>query len=98
MAFFMETFFVYAIQSQHDGRIYVGMTHDILQRMAQHNAGKTRSTKAYRPWTLLFQKQYHSRAEARIGEKYYQSGCGKEFLKKTEKRGRQNLRLNQKWL
>jgi putative endonuclease len=40
-----ETFFVYAIRSLKDGRIYVGISADPSSRLKQHNSGKTRSTK-----------------------------------------------------
>ncbi|MBS1541864.1 MAG: GIY-YIG nuclease family protein [Bacteroidetes bacterium] len=74
-------FFVYAILSQSDQRIYVGMTANIDKRLSQHNAGKTRSTKAYRPWRLIYSESLPSRPEARLREKYLKSGAGKEFLK-----------------
>ncbi|MCF8229894.1 MAG: GIY-YIG nuclease family protein [Bacteroidales bacterium] len=77
----MKTYYIYAIESQKEARIYVGFTGNLERRIKEHNGGKTRSTKAYRPWKLFFKKAVSSRAEARHLEKYYKSGCGKEFLK-----------------
>ncbi|MFC3195986.1 GIY-YIG nuclease family protein [Parapedobacter deserti] len=34
-------YYVYAIRSERDGRIYVGITSDIERRVLQHNKGKT---------------------------------------------------------
>ena len=76
------TFTVYAIKSSVDNRIYVGFTQDIENRLKEHNRGETRSTKAYRPWKLIFQEQVETREEARKREKYFKSGCGKEQLKR----------------
>jgi putative endonuclease len=74
-------FFVYAIKSQMDGRIYVGLTSDVSKRVNEHNSGKTKSTKGYKPWQLIYTEVLPSRLEARSREKYLKSGAGKEFLK-----------------
>ena len=74
-------FTVYAIRGSKDERIYVGMTIDLHKRLSEHNAGKTKSTKGYRPWQLIYSESLTLRAEARIREKYLKSGAGKEFLK-----------------
>ena len=72
---------VYAIKSKVDGRIYVGFTKNIENRLKEHNSGKTRSTKGYRPWILIFTEECESRVAARKLEVYYKSGIGKEKLK-----------------
>jgi putative endonuclease len=73
--------FVYAIKSEVDGRIYVGMSEDAFARLNQHNSGKTKSTKGYRPWRIIYSEEFSNRIEARKREKYLKSGIGKEFLK-----------------
>lgn len=74
-------FFVYAIKSEVDKRIYVGMCVDIEVRLKEHNAGKTKSTKGFRPWKLIYKEEAGNRIEARKREIYLKSGIGKEFLK-----------------
>lgn len=74
-------YYVYAIKSLKDGRIYVGMSSDVQRRLAWHNMGKTRSTKGFTPWKLIFVKEVESRLDARKWEKFYKSGIGKEYLK-----------------
>lgn len=74
-------FFIYAIKSEQDGRIYVGMCTNVVVRLKEHNAGKTRSTKGYRPWQLIYTEEAVNRTEARKREIYLKSGVGKEFLK-----------------
>lgn len=74
-------FLVYAIKSEVDGRIYVGFSSDVNKRLKEHNAGRTKSTKGYRPWKLIFEEKVAGRKEAREKEKYYKSGVGKEKLK-----------------
>jgi len=74
-------FFVYAIKSQTRNYIYVGLSENIEVRIRQHNAGHERTTKPYRPFTLIHQESFSTRPLARKREKFLKSGAGKEFLK-----------------
>ena len=74
--------YVYVLRSEKDGRFYVGMTDNLERRLKEHNSGKTKSTKGYRPWNLFFYEEYPSRTEARQREKYLKGGSGKEYIKK----------------
>ena len=74
-------YYIYAIKSSVDNRIYVGLTNDLEERVKEHNQGRTRSTKGFRPWHLIYYETSETRIEARQREKYLKSGCGKEFLK-----------------
>ena len=73
--------YVYALQSMVDGRIYVGQTADLQNRIKQHNAGCTKTTWFYKPWKLIFKVECFDRIQAREKEKYLKSGCSKEFLR-----------------
>ena len=53
----------------------------IERRLKEHNSGKTKSTKGFIPWKLIFTEICENRKIARLREKYYKSGIGKEFLK-----------------
>ena len=75
------SYFVYAIKSEKDERIYVGFSENVQRRVKEHNAGKTKSTKGFRPWALIFTQECTTRLQARELEKYYKSGIGKEKLK-----------------
>ncbi|MCF8214677.1 MAG: GIY-YIG nuclease family protein [Chitinophagaceae bacterium] len=72
---------VYVIRSYKDGRFYVGMTKDLGRRIQEHESGKTKSTKGFRPWKLIFTENFPSFSEARKREKYLKSGSGKEYIK-----------------
>ena len=73
--------YVYAILSEVNGFIYVGMCMDLERRLKEHNAGKSKFTKAYQPWKLIYKELVGEREKARAREKYLKSGIGKEFLK-----------------
>ena len=72
---------VYAIRSSSRNYLYVGMTNDLERRLKEHNNGENRSTKAYKPFTLIYSEEFPDRISARIKERYLKSGVGKEFLK-----------------
>jgi len=73
--------YIYALRSEIDGRIYVGMSSNVEKRLKEHNAGYVFSTKGYRPWKLIYIEKALNRLKARIREKYLKSGVGKELLK-----------------
>jgi len=72
---------VYAIVSLTNKEIYVGMALSAEKRLKEHNNGKNRYTKGLRPWKLFKIEYFPDWKEARIREKYLNSGAGKEFLK-----------------
>lgn len=74
-------YYVYALKSKVDGRIYVDFSSDVEKRLKEHNSGKTKSTKGYRPWVLIFAEECSDRTVARDKEKYYKTGIGREKLK-----------------
>jgi len=74
-------FTVYVIRSEARNYMYVGMTSNIERRLKEHNNGENRSTKAYKPFVLVYTETFPTRVDARKKEKYLKSGIGKEFLK-----------------
>ena len=74
-------YFVYVLKSECYNRFYIGISDNIDRRLKEHNNGKTKSTKHYRPWNLVFSEMYENRAQARVREKYLKSGIGREYIK-----------------
>ena len=75
------TYYVYVLKSSKDGRLYKGLSADVNVRAAQHNAGKVKATRAFRPWVLVYQEQFDTLAAARERERFPKSGYGRSFLK-----------------
>ncbi len=79
--------YVYIIYSRKSCRYYTGSTSDIKRRLVEHNAGKTRSTKSFRPWVLIYQEKFDTKTEARKREiqiKKYKGGeAFKSLLRKS---------------
>jgi len=68
--------YVYAIESLRNGRIYIGQTKDIEKRIAAHNQGRVRSTKAQRPWELIAVQEVEDRGKATWIEKRLKNSHG----------------------
>ena len=75
-------YYVYILRSKSKGLLYKGISRDPNKRLKEHNSGKNRSTKGHRPWEIVYQEKYESRIAARIREKYFKSGHGREYLMK----------------
>lgn len=73
---------VYVLKSITNCSRYVGMTEDLDRRLKEHNAGKMKSTKAFKPWEVVYQEIVDSRAEGRKREKYLKSAAGRRYLQK----------------
>jgi len=73
--------FVYVLYSSVFDRKYVGIAAELEKRLGEHNAGKTKSTKAFVPWKIVYHESYTSYEEARKREKYLKSAAGRRFLK-----------------
>jgi putative endonuclease len=75
-------YWVYAIESEISGRIYIGQTSDLDDRLKRHNSGEVYSTKAQRPWILVVYEEYSSRSQAMWKESELKKSKGKRFLKR----------------
>ena len=73
---------VYAIRSTQRNYTYIGLTGDLANRLDRHNSGYERTTRAYRPFELVYTRSFTSRLEARVHEKWLKSGQGRDFLKR----------------
>jgi putative endonuclease len=65
--------FVYILRSDLGGRYYIGSTIDIPTRLRRHNKGQHISTKAYRPWKLIYSENFELLGEARKREREIKS-------------------------
>ncbi len=74
-------FTVYALKSIDHDWIYVGLTNNLERRIQQHNQGKGKSTKPYKPFDLIYTIECPDRPAARIKEVYLKSAAGKRFLR-----------------
>jgi putative endonuclease len=75
--------YVYLLQSEAIvGQRYVGVTSDLKQRIAAHNAGKSPHTSKYVPWKLVTYVAFSDERKAETFERYLKSGSGHAFARK----------------
>lgn len=57
-------FFTYILYSQSKDKYYIGHTYHLDERLIEHNAGKTPSTKSGKPWIIVHQESYETKSGA----------------------------------
>ena len=57
-------FFVYILKSQKDGKLYIGYTKDLRQRLKKHNLGLVKSTNSRKPFRLVYYEAYFVQKDA----------------------------------
>lgn len=75
-------FTVYVIQSLKDKRTYVGCTHDLENRIKEHNYGEVQSTKSRRPFKLIYKEGFSDKHEAFKREQHFKTSWGRRQLRK----------------
>jgi predicted GIY-YIG superfamily endonuclease len=63
-------------------RHYTGITDDLRQRLAKHNAGEVPHTSKYKLWQLKTYLAFSDEKQAFAFEKYLKSASGRAFAKK----------------
>jgi putative endonuclease len=75
-------FYVYILYSRSLDKLYKGKTADLRSRFKKHNKGKVRSTKAGRPWKLIYYEAFLSSLDASKEEIFLKTGKGASRIKK----------------
>ena len=76
------SYYTYILFSGSCNRYYVGQTQNLEKRLARHNAGHVKSTKACRPWSIIWSKAFDSRSEAFQLESKLKSFKKRDYLMK----------------
>ncbi|APF19845.1 GIY-YIG nuclease family protein [Caldithrix abyssi] len=74
-------YYTYVLESLASGRHYFGHTQNLEERLTRHNSGKVRSTKAFRPWRLIYYEEFATRSEAFQREQFFKTIEGRQWLK-----------------
>ena len=74
-------FYVYALVSQKDRKLYVGYTEDLRKRISEHNRGKVTSNRYRVPFKLIYYEACRNKADALHRERYLKTAYGKRYLK-----------------
>ncbi|NTU53472.1 MAG: GIY-YIG nuclease family protein [Chlorobiaceae bacterium] len=63
-----ERYFLYILKSETSDRYYIGSSANPHRRLEYHNGFEKGFTSCYRPWHIVFTKEYPSKAEAHAAE------------------------------
>jgi len=75
-------YFVYFLRSLVEHRYYIGFTTDLKSRLENHNNGKTKSTRYYRPWKIIYSEKFINKKNAYKREWHLKHPKG--YLEKLE--------------
>ena len=73
-------YYVYILRSQSDGKLYIGYTMNLNNRLQEHERGEVVSTKPRRPLELIFYEAYRSMEDAKRRERYFKTSKGKSSV------------------
>jgi putative endonuclease len=77
----MKFYYVYVLKSLNKKFVYVGYSENLQQRVTQHNNGESKSTKSYRPLTLIHYEAYRNIEDAKRREQYLKTTKGRTTLR-----------------
>ena len=63
------SYYTYIIESEASGKLYIGQTNNLENRIVRHKLGKSNYTRNKGPWRLLFAVKLETRSEAMLLEK-----------------------------
>ena len=75
-------YYNYVIKSKKDGKLYIGFTNNLKERIENHNNGLVKSTKDRRPFKLIYYEACLNKNDAIRREKSLKTGFGRAYLKR----------------
>ena len=74
-------YYVYVLKSLADGRLYIGCTRDLENRIRSHANGIVESTRKRLPLELIYYEASNHRDDAFRREKYLKTTYGHRYLR-----------------
>ena len=72
--------YVYVLRSiRYPKQIYVGIAEEMLDRLEEHNAGRSAHTSKFKPWILEVAIWFSDSKKAYPFERWMKSGSGRAF-------------------
>jgi len=79
-------YYTYVLKSNKDGKLYIGYSKNLENRLNEHNSGKIKSTKHRRPFELIYYEACRNMEDALHRETYLKSTYGHRYLRNRLKR------------
>lgn len=77
--------YVYVLYSLKNHQLYIGSTKNLVNRVKEHNFGLSQSTKANRPWKLIYYEASINEKDTKRREYYLKTNQGGRLLKRRLK-------------
>jgi putative endonuclease len=77
----IKMYYVYVLKSQIRNKRYIGYSTDLKKRLVYHSSRKVKSTKAYKPWKIVFYEAFDNEQDTRAEEKLLKTGQWRRILK-----------------
>ena len=74
-------YFIYILLNELKTRTYTGVAKDVEKRLKEHNAGRVKSSKPYRPYKIIHTESFNTLSEARQKEKYFKTSTGRRKIR-----------------
>jgi len=78
-------YYIYVLQSERDGRLYIGQTKNLAARITAHNAGKVKSTRHRKPFELIHHEVFDTREQAIERERQLKSIVCRDFKRQLKR-------------
>ena len=78
-------FILYILYSASLDIFYVGHTNNLERRLPEHNSGQTKSTRAGKPWTLVYTKGFKTKKEAYAEERRIKKMKSRKYIEQLIK-------------
>ena len=75
-------YYLYILKSQATDKYYTGISQNPHRRLEYHNTLEKGFTSRYRPWKIMFVKEYLSKEKAMLIEKKIKSWKNKKMIEK----------------
>jgi len=74
---------VYILESETSGNYYIGSSGNPEKRLQFHNTVEKGFTSRYRPWRIIFKKEYESKSEALKAERKIKSWKNRKMIERV---------------
>ncbi len=76
------TYFLYILKSQTTDKHYIGISQNPERRLQYHNTLEKGFTSRYRPWKIVFKKEFESKQEAMVMERKLKNWKSKTMIER----------------
>jgi putative endonuclease len=73
-------YYTYILKSKRIDRFYIGSCQNLDVRLTRHNAGMSRSTKAFVPWEIVYFEEHSTKSDAIKREYYIKKQKSKSYI------------------